>query len=191
MASSKKYRKRTTKSGSNKRRSSSCSGGKSRQSRRNSSKKKNGTRKWHQKGCQSGGGSMTGGWPWGPSDVQHAGSGGGVGGVSPVPQSINGNHYSLNTTTMAPPQSSNHLVEKGMFGGGRSRRGRGRGRRHRKFIGEQHGGMAEYLPETANTSLRGITETPASIANALQGDSTAFVTSNPTVQPIAQPIQLK
>ncbi len=190
MASSKKYnsRKRTIKSGSNKRRSSSCSGGKS---RRSSSKKKNGTRKWHQKGCQSGGGSMTGGWPWGPSDVQHTGGGGGVGGVSPVPQSINGNHYSLNTTTMAPPQSSNHLVEKGMFGGGRSRRGRGRGRRHRKFIGEQHGGMAEYLPETANTSLRGITETPASIANALQGDSTAFVTSNPTVQPIAQPIQLK
>ena len=190
MASSKKYnsRKRTIKSGSNKRRSSSCSGGKS---RRSSSKKKNGTRKWHQKGCQSGGGSMTGGWPWGPSDVQHTGGGGGVGGVSPVPQSINGNHYSLNTTTMAPPQSSNHLVEKGMFGGGRSRRGRGRGRRHRKFIGEQHGGMAEYLPETANTSLRGITETPASITNALQGDSSAFVTSNPTVQPIAQPIQLK
>ena len=192
MASSKKYnsRKRTTKNGSNKRRSSSCAGGKS---RRSSSKKKNGTRKWLQKGCQSGGGSMTGGWPWGPSDVQHTGGGGGVGGVSPVPQSINGNHYSLNTATMAPPQSSNHLVEKGMFGGGRSRRGRGRGRgrRHHKFIGEQHGGMAEYLPETANTSLRGITETPASIANALQGDSTAFVTSNPTVQPIAQPIQLK
>lgn len=178
------YRRRTRSS------SSSCSGGKS---RRSSSKKKNGTRKWHQKGCQSGGGSMTGGWPWGPSDVQHTGGGGGVGGVSPVPQSINGNHYSLNTTTMAPPQSSNHLVEKGMFGGGRSRRRErsGRGRRHRKYIGEQHGGMAEYLPETANTSLRGIIETPASITNALQGDSTAFVTSNPTVQPIAQPIQLK
>lgn len=190
MASSKKYnsRKRTTKNGSNKRRSS-CAGGKY---RRSSSKKKNGTRKWHQKGCQSGGGSMTGGWPWGPSDVQHTGVGGGVGGVSPAPQSINGNHYSLNTTTMAPPQSSNHLVEKGLFGG-RSRRGRGRGRgrRHRKFIGEQHGGMAEYLPETANTSLRGVVETPASIFNALQGASTAFVTSNPTVQPIAQPIELK
>jgi hypothetical protein len=177
------YRRRT-------RSSSSCAGGKS---RRSSSKKKNGTRKWLQKGCQSGGGSMTGGWPWGPSDVQHTGGGGGVGGMSSVPQSINGNHYSLNTATMAPPQSSNHLVEKGMFGGGRSRRGRGRGRgrRHHKFIGEQHGGMAEYLPETANTSLRGITETPASIVTALQGDSTAHVTSNPTVQPIAQPVQLK
>jgi hypothetical protein len=199
MASSKKYRKRSTKSGSNKRRSSSsCAGGKS---RRSSSKKKNGTRKWDQKGCQSGGGSMTGGWPWGPSDVQHAGNGGGVGGVSPVPQSINGNHYSLNTATMSPPQSSNHLVEKGMFGGGsgsgsgsgRSRRGRGhgRGRRHRKFIGEQHGGMAEYLPEAVNMSLRGVAETPASVVNTLQGDPTAFVTSNPTVQPIAQPVQLK
>jgi hypothetical protein len=198
MASSKKYirRKHTTKSGSNKRRRS-CSGGKSRR-RRSGDKKKNGTHRWHQKGCQSGGGSMTGGWPWGPSDVQHSGGGGGVGGVSPVPQSINGNHFSLNTATLAPPQSSNHLVEKGMFGGGR---GRGRGgkkhssrrrvRRHRKYIGEQHGGMAEYLPETANTSLRGITEIPASIATALQGDPTAFVTSNPTVQPIAQPVQLK
>jgi hypothetical protein len=177
------YRRRT-------RSSSSCSGGKS---RRSSSKKKNGTRKWHQKGCQSGGGSMTGGWPWGPSDVQHTGGGGAVGGMSSVPQSMNGNHYSLNTATMAPPQSSNHLVEKGMFGGGRSRRRErsGRGHRHRKYIGEQHGGMAEYLPETANSSLRGITETPASIANALQGASTAFVTSNPTVQPIAQPNELK
>lgn len=194
MVSSKKYHKRTTKNRRNKRRSSaSCAGGKSRR-RSGKDKKKNGTRKWHQKGCQSGGGSMTGGWPWGASDVQHTGGGGGVGGASPVPQSINGNHYSLNTATLAPPQSSNHLVEKGMFGGGggRSRRhGNGRGRRHRKYIGEQHGGMAEYLPEVANTSLRGITETPASIVNSLQGDSTAFVTSNPTVQPIAQPVQLK
>jgi len=190
MASSKKYRKRTTKSGSNKRRSSSssCAGGKS---RRSSSKKKNGTRKWHQKGCQSGGGSMTGGWPWGPSDVQHTGGGGGVGGVSPVPQSINGNHYSLNTATMAPPQSSNHLVEKGMFGGGHSRRGRGRGRRHRKFIGEQHGGMAEYLPEAANNFVRGVAETPAMVANTLQGASTGFVTSSVTEQPIGEPVTLK
>jgi hypothetical protein len=186
MASSKKYHKRTTKNRRNKRRSSSSSsGGKS---RRNSSKKKNGTRKWHQKGCQSGGGSITGGWPWGASDVQHAGGGGGLGGASPVPQSINGNHYPLNTATMSLPQNSNHLVEKGMFGGGGSRRRR---RRHRKFIGEQHGGMAEYLPETVNSSLRGVAETPASIVNTLQGDSTAHVTSNPTVQPIAQPVQLK
>lgn len=197
MASSKKYhsRKRNTKNGSksHRRRGRSCSGGKT---GAGSSKKKNGTRKWHQKGCQSGGGSMTGGWPWGASDVQHIGGGGGAGGMSSVPQSINGNHYSLNTVTMTPPQSSNHLVEKGMFGGGSgkkhsSRRRERRGRRQRKYIGEQHGGMAEYLPETVNTSLRGVMETPAGIANALQGDSTAFVTSNPTVQPISQPIELK
>jgi hypothetical protein len=189
MASSKKYhsRKRTTKSGSNKRRSSSCSGGKS---RRSSSKKKNSSRKWHQKGCQSGGGSMTGGSPWGASDVQHIGGGGGTGGMSQVPQSINGNHYPLNTAIINPPHNSNHDFEKIIFGGKKKNSHR-RGRRHRKYIGEQHGGMAEYLPETANTSLRGITETPASIANALQGDPTAFVTSNPTVQPIAQPVQLK
>jgi hypothetical protein len=190
MASSKRYHKRTTKNRRNKRRSSSCAGGKYRRS----SSKKNGTHKWHQKGCQSGGGSMTGGWPWGASDVQHIGGGGGIGGMSPVPQSINGNHYPLSTAMMSRPQNSNHLVEKGMFGGSRTRsrsRSRGRGRRHRKFIGEQHGGMAEYLPETANTTLRGITETPASIVTALQGDSTAHVTSNPTVQPIAQPVQLK
>lgn len=196
-----KYKSRSRSRSKKNRGSPSCSGGKSSRRRRggrrrSGDKKKNGTHRWHQKGCQSGGGSMTGGWPWGPSDVQHSGGGGGVGGVSPVPQSINGNHFSLNTATLAPPQSSNHLVEKGMFGGGRGRGGkkhssRRRVRRHRKYIGEQHGGMAEYLPETANTTLRGITETPAGIANALQGDSTAFVTSNPTVQPIAQPVQLK
>jgi hypothetical protein len=33
-------------------------------------------------------------------------------------------------------------------------------------------------------------ETPLAISNALQGDSTAFVTSNPTIQPIAQPVEL-
>lgn len=130
---------------------------------------------------------MTGGWPWGPSDVQHTGGGGAPGGTLPVPHSINGNHYPLNNETLAPPQSSNHLVEKGMFGGrSRSRRGR----RGRRFIGEQSGGMAEYLPETVNTGLRGIAESPMAISNALQGDSTAFVSSNPTVQPIAQPVEL-
>ena len=192
MTSSKKVHRKDNKKNSEKhsrrrrRRRRSCSSG--------GNKKKNGTRRWHQKGCQSGGGSMTGGWPWGPSDVQHTGNGGAPGGTSNVPQSINGNHYPLNTETMAPPQSSNHLVEKGMFGGRgrRSRaRGRGRGRGHRRYIGEQSGGMAEYLPETVNTGLRGMAETPLSISNALQGDSTAFVTSNPTIQPIAQPVELK
>jgi len=202
MASSKKVHRKDNKKNGEKRsrrrsRRRSCSSG-------GNNKKKNGTRRWHQKGCQSGGGSMTGGWPWGPSDVQHTGNGGAPGGTSVVPQSINGNHYPLNNETMALPQSSNHLVEKGMFGG-RDRRGRGRGsgrsrgrgsgrgrsRGHRRYIGEQSGGMAEYLPETVNTGLRGMAETPLSISNALQGDSTAFVTSNPTIQPIAQPVELK
>jgi|LauGreDrversion4_2_1035121.scaffolds.fasta_scaffold04489_8 hypothetical protein len=197
---SKKYhhRKRSSSHSSKKsrksqqaRRGRSCLGGKSR--RHGDKKKKSDSRKWHQKGCQSGGGSITGGWPWGASDVQHSGGGGGFGGQSPVPQSINGNHYSLNTSTLAPPQNSNHLVEKGQYGGKHTRKhGRKHGRKsHHKFIGEQRGGMAEYLPETANSSIRGVIETPSSIMNALQGDSTAFVTSNPTVQPIAQPVQLK
>lgn len=182
MVSSKSHRrnKRSCKGSSQKRR-----GGKS----RSNNKKKTRTHKWHQKGCQSGGGSMTGGWPWGASDVQHIG--GGVGGVSPVPQSINGNHYSLNTNTMAPPQSSNHLVEKGQYGGKRSRSAQKRRRRHRRFIGEQHGGMAEYLPELGNTTLRIATGTPSSIVNTLQGASTAFVSRDPTIQPIGQQIQLK
>lgn len=192
MTSSKKVHRKDNKKNSEKR-------SRSRRSRRRScssggNKKKNGTRRWHQKGCQSGGGSMTGGWPWGPSDVQHAGNGGAPGGTLPVPHSINGNHYPLNNETLAPPQSSNHLVEKGMFGGRRRSRGRsgrrGRSVRGRRFIGEQSGGMAEYLPETVNTGLRGMAETPLAISNALQGDPTAFVTSNPTVQPIAQPVEL-
>jgi hypothetical protein len=190
MVSSKKYHRKHNKKNSGKRSRRSCSAG-------GTKKKKNITQKWYQKGCQSGGGSMTGGWPWGASDVHHTGSGGAPGGTLLVPHSINGNHYPLNNTTMSPPQSSNHLVEKGMFGGRSRSRSRSRSRIHgrrgrgRRFIGEQSGGMAEYLPEPANSGLRGVMETPASIFNALQGDSTAFVTSNPTVQPISQPIQLK
>ena len=141
--------------------------------------------KWHQKGCQLGGGGVTGGWPWAPSDVHHTQTAGSAG----VPQAINGNHYSLNTATMAPPQSSNHLVERGQVGGTKKHR-KSRGRRHRRFIGEQHGGMAQYLPEVANTGARGIAEMPASAMNSLQGASTAFKTSDPTIQPIGQPIQL-
>jgi hypothetical protein len=189
-----KYKSRSHSNRKKNSRNRSCSGGMSSRrgrgrGRGRDKKNKNGTRKWNQKGCQSGGGSMTGGSPWGSSDVQHIGGGGGIGGMSQVPQSINGNHYPLNTTTLNPPHNSNHDFEKLMFGG-KKKHSQRRGRRHRKYIGEQHGGMAEYLPETANTSLRGITETPACIANALQGDPTAFVTSNPTVQPIAQPVQL-
>jgi hypothetical protein len=131
---------------------------------------------------------MTGGSPWAPSDVHHQTAGSGL------PQAINGNHYALNTDRMVPPQNSNHLAETGVFSGGRRRRkltAKERRRRHRRFIGEQHGGKAEYLPETINATVRGAVETPAMVANTLQGASTGFVTSNPTIQPIGLPVQLK
>jgi len=168
----------------------SCKGGSKSSSRRVRTEKKKRTHKWHQKGCQSGGGSMTGGWAWGPSDVQHQ-TAGSSGGAEPVPHSINGNHYALNTSTNAPPQNSNHLVEKGQYGGKRARSVNKHRRHHRRFIGEQHGGTAEFLPEVVNSSVRGVLEIPASVANSLQGASTAFKTSDPTVQPIGNAVQLK
>lgn len=187
MASStKKYRRRSSSSSSkSKTRSKSCSGG--RKSRSNKMK----THKWHQKGCQSGGGSTTGGWPWAPSDVHHQTAG-------TVPQSINGNHYAFNTQRIPPPQNSNHLMFSGS-GGSRRRsktskiaaKDRRRRHRHRRFIGEQHGGMAEFLPETANGLVRGVVGTPSMIANTLQGASTGFVTSSVTDQPIGKPVMLK
>ena len=183
MASKKNHtrRKKSSSSSSSSRRRRHCKGG--RKSKR-TEKKHN---KWFQRGCQSGGGGVTGGWPWGPSDVHPQTEGSASLGV---PQSINGNHYSLNTTTMAPPQSSNHLVEKGQFGGTK-KNSRGRRRsRHRRFVGEQHGGMAQYLPEVANTGLRGLAAMPASAMNTLQGASTAFRSSDPTIQPIGQAVQL-
>lgn len=167
--------------------SKNCKGGR-KSSKRARTEKKRKTHKWHQKGCQSGGSSLVGGGSaWQASNVQHQSGGDGSG-------TPNGNHYALNSAISARAQSSNHLVEKGMFGGRRSRRqgrkGNKRGRKHRHFIGEQHGGMADYLPELANAEVRGITEIPSSMMNALQGASTAFKTSDPTVQPIGQPVQL-
>ena len=181
-SSSKKYRHSSSRS---KTRSKSCKGG--RKSRSRGTK----THKWHQKGCQSGGGSMTGGWPWAPSDVHHQTAG-------TVHQSINGNHYAFNSERMPPPQNSNHLMFSGS-GGSRRRsktskiaaKDRRRRHRHRRFIGEQHGGMAEYLPETANSLVRGVAETPAMLASTLQGASTGFVTSSVTDQPIGDPVTLK
>ena len=182
MASKKHYKRRSSSS-------KNCKGGR-KSSKRARTEKKRKTHKWHQKGCQSGGSSLVGGGSaWQASNVQHQSGGDGSG----IP---NGNHYALNTAISARAQSSNHLVEKGMFGGRRSRRRRDgrkgdkRARKHRHFIGEQHGGMADYLPEIANAEVRGITEIPSSMMNALQGSSTAFKTSDPTVQPIGQPIQL-
>jgi hypothetical protein len=105
----------------------------------------------------------------------------------------NGNHFSLNTNTLAPPQSSNHLVEKGILaGGGRSRRhgrkGNKRGRKHRLFIGEQSGGMTQLLPETLKLEINNATQMPATAVNVIQGASTAAVSPDPTIQPIGQPL---
>jgi hypothetical protein len=50
--------------------------------------------------------------------------------------------------------------------------------------------MAEYLPQIANAQVRGVAEVPSSMVNSIQGAATAFKTSNPTIQPIGQPIQL-
>lgn len=188
MVSKKNYKRKSSSSSSK-----NCKGGR-KSSKRARTEKKRKTHKWHQKGCQSGcqsgGSSVVGGSSaWQASNVQHQGGGAGAGGIP------NGNHYALNTAISAPAQSSNHLVEKGMFGGRRTRRRHGHkgnkhGRKHRRFIGEQHGGMAEYLPSIANAEVRGIAEVPSGMVNALQGASTAFKTSNPTVQPIGQPLQL-
>jgi hypothetical protein len=179
MVSKKHHRRKSSSSSSS--RSKNCKGGR-KSSKRARTEKKRKTHKWHQKGCQSGGSSLVGGSSaWQASNIQHQG-GGGAG----VP---NGNHYALNTAISAPAQSSNHLVEKGMFGGRRSK-GSKRGRKNRRFIGEQHGGMAQYLPEIANSEIRGIAEVPSGMVNSLQGASTAFKTSNPTVQPIGEPLRL-
>ena len=165
------------------------------------------THKWHQRGCQSqtGGGSMTGGWAWGPSDVHHQTAGSGGGGSVPVPHSINGNHYALNTATQAPPQASNAIVERhnmAQTAGRRRRRGPRRGRsgskirrkaarKSRRIACQNGGGFMEYVPELTKVSGNSALETPASIVHGLQGPATGFVSSNPTSQPIGQPIALK
>jgi hypothetical protein len=191
--------------------------------RRNSSKKSAAKRgrgkrtekkshKWHQRGCQSqtGGGSMTGGWAWGPSDVHHQ-TAGSPAGSDVAPHSINGNHYALNSATVAPPQASNAIVERhaaaqtaGRRRGRRDRRDR-RGRRDskgaksrrkavrksRRIACQNGGGFMEFLPELPRIAGNSALEAPSSIIHGLQGSATAFVSSNPTSQPIGQPIALK
>jgi hypothetical protein len=183
------------------RRSSKKSSGKRRRGRRTEKK----SHKWHQTGCQNqtGGGSMTGGWAWGPSDTHHQTAGSDV-----APHSINGNHYAFNASTMAPPQASNAIVERNNMaaqsGGRRRRRGHGRGRgrsgsKNRRKSGAsksrriacQNGGFMEYAPELAKGVGNSLLETPASIVNGLQGSATPFVTSSVTSQPIAKPVELK
>jgi hypothetical protein len=158
--------------------------------------------KWHQRGCQNqtGGGSITGGWAWGPSDVHHQ-TATSPAGSDVAPHSINGNHYAVNTATVAPPQASNAIIERQNTQTAGRRRGRGRGRKekaHKKYsqkksrrVSCQRGGMAEYLPELVNASTRTTLQIPANIANALQGSATPFVSAEPTSQPIGSPISLK
>jgi len=192
------------------RRSSKKSSGKRRRGRRTEKK----SHKWHQSGCQNqtGGGSMTGGWAWGPSDTHHQ-TAGSPAGSDVAPHSINGNHYAFNASTMAPPQASNAIVERhnmAQTAGRRRRRSRlgrsrsrGRGRsgsknrrksatgKSRRIACQNGGGFMEYAPEFAKGAGNYLLETPASIVSGIQGSATPFVSSSPTSQPIAQPIALK
>jgi len=190
MASSSRSRSRSRRK--QYRKGKACGGGSSsgsskRRSRSRTDKKRK-THKWHQKGCQSGGSSVVGtGSAWHASHMEHQ-----TAGSASAYANNNGNHFLLNTNTLAHPQSSNHLVEQGMVGGrkrGSSRtRGRGRGRKHRRFIGEQHGGMIHLLPDTVKPEINNITQMPANAFNVIQGAATPAASPDPTIQPIGQPL---
>ena len=186
---------------SRRRNSSKKSVGKRRRGGKRTEKK---THKWHQRGCQNqtGGGSMTGGWAWGPSDVHHQ-TAGSPSGSDPAPHSINGNHYALNNAIVAPPQASNAIVERhaaAQTAGRRRRRHVRQGtkkslrkaaRKSRRIACQNGGGAMEFVPELQKITLNSALETPSSIVHGIQGSATAFVSSNPTSQPIGQPIALK
>ena len=185
------------------RRSSKKNRGRTRCGGRGGKRTEKKTHKWHQRGCQNqtGGGSMTGGWAWGPSDVQHQTAGGGGGGA-PALQSINGNHYALNTATVAPPQASNAIVERhaaAQTAGRRRGRGRGRGRsigrgrrgrKSRRIACQSGGGFMNLIPELPKVAGNSVLEVPTSIIHGIQGASTPAVSSSPTSQPIGQPVAL-
>ena len=184
MASSSRNRSRTRKQY---RKGKACGGGNSskRRSRSRTDKKKRKTHKWSQKGCQSGGSIVVGtGSAWHPSGMEHQ-----TAGSASAYATNSGNHFSLNTNTLAPPQSSNHLVEKGILAGGRKRgSSRKRGRKHRRFIGEQSGGMIHLLPETVKPEINNATQMPATAVNVIQGAATPAASSDPTIQPIGRPL---
>jgi hypothetical protein len=191
MASSSRNRSRTRTRKQYRKGNKACGGGGGNSSKRRSrtDKKKRKTHKWSQKGCQSGGSNVVGtGSAWHPSGMEHQ-----TAGSASAYATNSGNHFSLNTNTLAPPQSSNHLVEKGILsGGGRSRRhgrkGNKRGRKHRHFIGEQSGGMIHLLPETVKLEINNATQMPATAVNVIQGAATPVASSDPTIQPIGQPL---
>ena len=189
MASSSRNRSRT-RTRKQYRKGKACGGGGGSSSKRRSrtDKKKRKTHKWHQKGCQSGGSSVVGtGSAWHPSGMEHQ-----TAGSASAYATNSGNHFSLNTNTLAPPQSSNHLVEEGILAGGRKRgsrkRGRGRKHRHRYFIGEQSGGMIHLLPETVKPEINNAIQMPATAVNIIQGAATPAASPDPTIQPIGQPL---
>lgn len=152
--------------------------------------------RWIQCGCQNqkGGGSMTGGWAWGPSDVHHQTGGSSSG----TPQSINGNHYALNNATLAPPQASNAIVERqNIQSAGRRRRGRSlkgkkkSGNRSRRIASQSGGGFLDLIPEILKPGVNTTLHTPQNIVSGLQGPATPAVSPDPTSQPIAKPIALE
>lgn len=191
MASSSRNRSRSRRKQYRKGKACGGGGGSGSSKRRSRSRtdKKRKTHKWHQKGCQSGGSSVVGtGSAWHASHIEHQ-----TAGSASAYANNNGNHFLLNTNTLADPQSSNHLVEQGILaGGGRSRRhgrkGNKRGRKHRRFIGEQHGGMIHLLPDTVKLEINNATQMPASTMNVIQGASTAAASPDPTIQPIGRPL---
>lgn len=185
MASSSRNRSRTRKRYRKGNKACSGSGGSSKR-RSRTDKKKRKTHKWSQKGCQSGGSNVVGtGSAWHPSGMEHQ-----TAGSASAYATNSGNHFSLNTNTLAPPQSSNHLVEKGILAGGRKRGSRrhGRGRKHRRFIGEQRGGMIHLLPETVKPEINNAIQVPSNIVHAIQGPATPAASPDPTIQPIGQPL---
>jgi hypothetical protein len=191
MASSSRSRSRSRSRRKQYRKGKACGGGggsgSSKRRSRSRTDKKRKTHKWSQKGCQSGGSSVVGtGSAWHVSHMEHQ-----TAGSASAYANNNGNHFALNANTLAPPQSSNHLVEQGILAGGRKRgssRKRGRGRKHRRFIGEQHGGMVHLLPDTVKPEINNITQMPASAVNVIQGAATPAASSDPTIQPIGRPL---
>ena len=122
--------------------------------------------RWTQRGCQNqkGGGSMTGGWAWGPSDVhaQTAGTGG----------------------------SAGRRRGRGR-GRGRGRSLKGNKKNSRKLACQSGGGIMSSLPEIIKPAMNTTLQGPSNIVSGLQGPATAPVSADPTIQPIGQPITLK
>ena len=173
---------------------------------KNTAKKHN---KWIQRGCrnqrtrQKGGSGILAGHAWAASNVKpYLVQSGGNAFITP-----NGNHYALNTNISPAPLASNALVEMaekisvgggvgvGVGGGGRKRRNNkytNRNRKNKRNLGGQNGGgVTEYLPMNASNVIREMGDAMGGFIHGLQGDSTPYNYSNPTIQPIANTTPLK